>query len=71
MSGFTTTGATILPDIEILPESLLVWRNMTQWLGGMGVIALAVAVFPFLGVGGAQLFRAEVPGPTKDKISPR
>ena len=71
MSGFTTTGATILADIEIVPKSLLLWRNMTQWLGGMGVIAIAVAVFPFLGVGGAQLFRAEVPGPTKDKISPR
>lgn len=71
MSGFSTTGATILTDIETVPKSLLVWRNMTQWLGGMGVIAIAVAVFPFLGVGGAQLFRAEVPGPTKDKISPR
>lgn len=71
MSGFTTTGATILTDIEALPKSLLVWRNMTQWLGGMGVIALAVAVLPFLGLGGVQLFRAEVPGPTKDKISPR
>ncbi len=71
MSGFTTTGATILTDIEALPKSLLVWRNMTQWLGGMGVIALAVAVLPFLGIGGVQLFKAEVPGPIKDKISPR
>ncbi len=71
MSGFTTTGATILPDIEALPKSLLLWRNMTQWLGGMGVIALAVAVLPFLGVGGVQLFKAEVPGPIKDRISPR
>ncbi|OGP94463.1 MAG: potassium transporter [Deltaproteobacteria bacterium RBG_16_47_11] len=71
MSGFTTTGATILEDIEALPKSLLVWRNMTQWLGGMGVIALAVAILPFLGAGGLQLFRAEVPGPIKDKISPR
>ncbi|MDP2968901.1 MAG: potassium transporter TrkG, partial [Deltaproteobacteria bacterium] len=71
MSGFTTTGATILTDIEALPKSLLLWRNMTQWLGGMGVIALAVAVLPFLGVGGVQLFKAEVPGPIKDKISPR
>ncbi|MDD5009856.1 MAG: TrkH family potassium uptake protein [Syntrophorhabdaceae bacterium] len=71
MSGFTTTGATILTNIERLPKSLLVWRNMTQWLGGMGVIALAVAIFPFLGVGATQLFKAEVPGPTKDKISPR
>ncbi len=71
MSGFTTTGATILKDIEALPESLLLWRNLTQWLGGMGVIALAVAVLPFLGVGGVQLFKAEVPGPIKDRISPR
>lgn len=71
VSGFTTTGASILNNIEALPKSLLLWRNMTQWLGGMGVIALAVAVFPFLGVGASWLFRAEVPGPTKDKISPR
>ena len=71
MSGFTTTGATILTDIEALPKSLLVWRDMTQWLGGMGVIALAVAILPYLGVGGMQLFKAEVPGPIKDKISPR
>lgn len=71
MSGFTTTGATILGDIEMLPKSLLLWRNMTQWLGGMGVIALAVAIFPFTGMGGAHLFKAEVPGPSKDKISSR
>ncbi len=71
MSGFTTTGATILKDIEALPKSLLVWRNMTQWLGGMGVIALAVAILPFLGAGGLQLFKAEVPGPIKEKISSR
>jgi len=71
MSGFTTTGATILTNIEVIPRSLLLWRNMTQWLGGMGVIVLAVAILPFLGVGGGQLFKAEVPGPIKDKISPR
>jgi trk system potassium uptake protein TrkH len=71
MSGFTTTGASILTNIEALPKSLLLWRDMTQWLGGMGVIALAVAIFPYLGVGGFQLFKAEVPGPIKDKISPR
>lgn len=71
ISGFTTTGATILKGIETLPKSLLLWRNMTQWVGGMGVIALAVAVLPFLGVGGMQLFKAEVPGPIKEKISPR
>jgi len=71
MSGFTTTGASILTNIEALPKSLLLWRDMTQWLGGMGVIALAVAILPYLGVGGMQLFKAEVPGPIKDKISPR
>jgi trk system potassium uptake protein TrkH len=71
MSGFTTTGASILTDIEALPKSLLLWRSTTHWLGGMGVIALAVAVLPFLGVGGFQLFKAEAPGPIKDKISPR
>jgi trk system potassium uptake protein TrkH len=71
ISGFTTTGASVLTNIEALPKSLLLWRDMTQWLGGMGVIALAVAIFPYLGVGGVQLFKAEVPGPIKDKISPR
>lgn len=71
ISGFTTTGASILTDIEALPKSLLLWRDMTQWLGGMGVITLAVAIFPYLGTGGSQLFKAEVPGPIKDKISPR
>lgn len=71
MSGFTTTGASILKDIEALPRSLLVWRSMTQWLGGMGVIALAVAIFPSLGIGAGQLFKAEVPGPIKEKVSPR
>lgn len=71
MSGFTTTGASILSNIEVLPKSVLLWRNLTQWLGGMGVIAIAVAILPFIGVGGFQLFKAEAPGPTKDKISPR
>ena len=71
MSGFTTTGASILTDIEALPKSLLLWRDMTHWLGGMGVIVLAVAIFPYLGAGAIQLFKAEVPGPIKDKISPR
>lgn len=71
MSGFTTTGASILTDIEALPRSLLVWRSTTHWLGGMGVIALAVAIFPALGVGATQLFKAEAPGPIKEKISPR
>lgn len=71
MSGFTTTGASILNDIESLPHGLLFWRSITQWLGGMGIIVLSIAVLPILGIGGMQLFVAEVPGPTKDKIHPR
>src|SRR4030065_487540 len=68
ISGFTTTGATILTDIEALPYGLLFWRCLTQWLGGMGIIVLSLAILPILGIGGMQLFMAEVPGPTKDKI---
>ncbi|PLX89921.1 MAG: potassium transporter, partial [Desulfuromonas sp.] len=71
MSGFTTTGSTILTDIEALPKSLLLWRSMTQWLGGMGIIVLSLAILPMLGVGGMQLFKAEVPGPTADRLKPR
>lgn len=71
MSGFTTTGASILNDIESLPHGLLYWRSITQWLGGMGFIVLSLAILPILGIGGMQLFVAEVPGPTKDKIHPR
>ena len=71
MSGFTTTGATILVNIEELPHALLFWRSFTNWLGGMGIIVLSIAVLPFLGVGGMQLFKAEVPGPTPDKLTPR
>ncbi len=71
MSGFTTTGSTILADIEILPRSLLFWRTMTHWLGGMGIIVLTLAILPLLGIGGMQLFQAEVPGPTKDRLAPR
>ncbi|WP_456387308.1 TrkH family potassium uptake protein [Desulfolithobacter sp.] len=71
MSGFTTTGSTILSDIEILPKSLLFWRTMTHWLGGMGIIVLTLAILPLLGIGGMQLFQAEVPGPTKDRLAPR
>jgi len=71
MSGFTTTGATILTDIEALPPGLLFWRSLTQWLGGMGIIVLSLAILPLLGIGGMQLFAAEVPGVTKDKIHPR
>jgi trk system potassium uptake protein TrkH len=71
VSGFTTTGSSILNDIEILPKGLLFWRSMTHWLGGMGIIVLAVAILPLLGVGGMQLFVAEAPGPSADKLQPR
>ncbi len=70
-SGFTTTGATIFNDIEVLPRGLLFWRSLTQWIGGMGIIVLTVAIFPLLGIGGIELFVAESPGPTSDKIHPR
>lgn len=71
MSGLTTTGATILDDIESMPHGILFWRSMTQWIGGMGIIVLTIAVLPLLGIGGMELFVAEAPGPTKDKIHPR
>ncbi|MFO7939474.1 MAG: TrkH family potassium uptake protein [Bacteroidales bacterium] len=71
ISGFTTTGASILDDIEALPKGLLFWRSLTQWLGGMGIIVLSLAILPIFGFGGMQLFVAEVPGPTPDKIHPR
>ncbi len=71
MSGFSTTGATILTDIEALPHGLLFWRSLTHWLGGMGIILLSLAILPLLGVGGMQLFKAEVPGPSPDKLTPR
>ena len=71
ISGFTTTGASILKDVEIIPHGLLFWRCMTQWLGGMGIIVLSLAVLPIFGIGGMQLFVAEVPGPTPDKFHPR
>ncbi|MDP2636943.1 MAG: TrkH family potassium uptake protein [Pseudoalteromonas sp.] len=71
-SGLTTTGATVLTGIEYLPKSVLFYRQQLQWLGGMGIIVLAVAVLPMLGVGGMQLYRAETPGPVKDsKMTPR
>ncbi|MEE4196924.1 MAG: potassium transporter TrkG [Bacteroidales bacterium] len=71
ISGFTTTGASILNDIEAMPYGLLFWRSLTQWLGGMGIIVLSLAILPVLGIGGMQLFVAEVPGPTPDKLHPR
>lgn len=72
MSGLTTTGATVLTGIDTLPQSILFYRQQLQWLGGMGIIVLAVAILPMLGVGGMQLYRAETPGPMKDnKLTPR
>ncbi|MGM0547052.1 MAG: TrkH family potassium uptake protein [Bacteroidota bacterium] len=81
MSGLSTTGATILggttswgftnPEIESLPQSMLFWRSLAHWLGGMGIIVLSIAILPLLGVGGMQLFQAESPGPTTDKLTPR
>jgi trk system potassium uptake protein TrkH len=71
MSGFTTTGASILTNIEMVPKGVLFWRSLTHWIGGMGIIVLSIAILPFLGVGGMQLFKAEVPGPTADKLTPR
>ena len=70
-SGYTTTGSTILNDIEDLPKSIIFWRSTTHWIGGMGIIVLTIAILPLLGVGGMQLFSAEAPGPTGDKLHPR
>jgi len=76
MSGFTTTGASVLPagefqTLESIPKGILFWRALTHWFGGMGVLVLCVAILPFLGVGGMQLYRAEMPGPSKDRLTPR
>ena len=71
VSGFTTTGATIFPDVDGLPHSILLWRSISHWLGGMGIIVLGVAILPLIGMGGAQLFRAEVPGISADRLKPR
>lgn len=71
MSGFTTTGASVLTNIEATPRGILFWRSLTHWLGGMGIIVLSLAILPFLGVGGMQLFKAEVPGPVPEKLTPR
>ena len=71
ISGYTTTGASILPDIESLPKGILFWRSTTHWIGGMGIIVLAIAILPLLGIGGMQLFAAEAPGPSADKLHPR
>ena len=71
MSGYTTTGASILNDIESIPKGVLFWRSLTHWIGGMGIIVLAIAILPLLGIGGMQLFAAESPGPSADKLKPR
>lgn len=71
MSGYTTTGASILNDIEVVPKGVLFWRSLTHWIGGMGIIVLAIAILPLLGIGGMQLFAAEAPGPGGDKLHPR
>ena len=71
VSGFTTTGATILSDIEALPRGILMWRSLTHWLGGLGIIVLSLIVLPLLGVGGMQLYRAEASGPNPGKLTPR
>ena len=72
MSGLTTTGGTILTNLDTLPHSTLFYRQQLQWLGGMGIVVLAIAIMPMLGVGGMQLYRAETPGPMKDsKLTPR
>jgi trk system potassium uptake protein len=72
ISGLTTTGATVISGLDDLPRSILIYRQLLQWLGGIGIIVIAVAVLPMLGIGGMQLYRAEIPGPTKDrKLTPR
>jgi len=71
ISGFTTTGSSILSDIESVSASLLIWRSTTQWLGGMGIVVLTITVLPLLGSGGINLFKAESPGPTADRLTPR
>ena len=71
MSGFTTTGASVLNNIEALPSGLLYWRSLTHWLGGMGIVVLSLAILPILGIGGMQLYKAEAPGPTTDQLRPR
>ncbi|HEY5733779.1 MAG TPA: potassium transporter TrkG, partial [Gammaproteobacteria bacterium] len=72
VSGLTTTGATVITGLDYLPRSILFYRQLLQWLGGMGIIVLAVAILPMLGIGGMQLYRAETPGPMKDnKLTPR
>ncbi|MCP4653622.1 MAG: TrkH family potassium uptake protein [Candidatus Omnitrophica bacterium] len=71
MSGFTTTGATVISNVEILPSGILFWRSLTHWLGGMGIITLALAILPAFGIASYQMFKGEVPGPTAERLKPR
>lgn len=71
LSGYSTTGSSILTDVESMPKGILFWRSATHWIGGMGIIVLTVAILPLLGIGGMQLFMAEAPGPSADKLHPR
>src|SRR5690606_1195762 len=71
ISGFTTVGASVIEDVSSVPQSVLFWRALTQWFGGMGIIVLGVAILPLLGVGGMQLYEAEAPGLATDRITPR
>jgi trk system potassium uptake protein TrkH len=71
LSGYSTTGSSILTDIESMPKGILFWRSATHWIGGMGIIVLTIAILPLLGIGGMQLFKAEAPGPSADKLHPR
>lgn len=70
-SGFTTTGATVIPDVEIIPKGILFWRSFCQWLGGMGILIFAISILPALGISGQRMARAETPGPTLNKLTPR
>ena len=72
MSGLTTTGATVLTGLDALPHAVILWRAALSWLGGMGIIVMAVAILPLLGIGGMEMYRSETPGPVKDaKLTPR
>ncbi len=71
ISGYSTTGASVLTDVESMPKGILFWRSATQWIGGMGIIVLTIAILPMLGIGGMQLFMAEAPGPSANKMHPR
>lgn len=71
VSGFTTTGASVIPDVESAPRGILFWRALTQWIGGVGVLVLCLAILPFIGSSGTKIFQAEVAGPTKDRLTPK